>query len=178
MKTLSAAIALFLLHTALNGSAAQPAEKPEKAKTIYLFRYSMEFNPRLYPQKTPKDALASIVKALSDERMEYLMAHLADPAYVDPKVDLYKRDYAGGDDAGKALLAFQRLVRETTKHYFEDAELIKELRRFSRDAAWEETEDKAVGNIKELPGRQVILRRLEGRWFLKNRQAPEPPPEK
>src|SRR5271163_2162045 len=121
MKSWTTALALYLF---LAGMSASFAQGPEKPRGMYNFRYGYEVNERLYLQKTPKDAIASVVKTLSDERVDYLLAHLAYPGFVDAKVAVYMRDYAAGDERGKALLAFQRLVRETTKFYYEDAELL------------------------------------------------------
>lgn len=163
------AIAALLMFTALISVASTQGQDAKKGKKLFFFRYGLDAKLILFPQSSPKEAAASIVKALSDERFEYLMAHLADPGYVDPKVEFYKLDYPAGNEQGRTLLAFRRLVRETTDHFYEDAELIQELRRFSREAEWKIDGDVAVGEVKDLVGRQVILRQLEGRWFLKNR---------
>jgi hypothetical protein len=145
---------------------AAPAQEEPAGKLVK--RYGHEFSPSLYPQKTPEEAMQSIVKALDVGRVDYLAAHLADPGFVDPRVADYKAFYKGGD-AGRIVLAFERLVRETAQHFREDPALVKELRLFAKDTAWETKEDEAVGTIKGSP-RRVFLKKLEDRWFLENRQ--------
>src|SRR5262245_58860448 len=49
-------------------------------------RYGIELNLRSYPQATPKETLASILKAIEQKRFDYLLAHLADPTFVDDRV--------------------------------------------------------------------------------------------
>jgi hypothetical protein len=112
--------------------------------------------------------MQSIVRALDAGRIDYLVAHLADPQFIDPRIEEYKAFYKGGD-AGRVVLAFERLVRETGLHFREDPVLIKELRQFSKDTNWEMKDDEAVGTIKGSP-RRVYLKKIENRWFLENRQ--------
>ena len=117
-----------------------------------------------------KEALQSAVKALEGKRVNYLVAQIADPAYVDNSIAEYKKFFQKGPEAGKTFLAFDRLVREVTTYYTEDPELLNELRRFAKDGEWDAKEDKASATVKALPGRQVFMKKLEGRWFLENRQ--------
>lgn len=49
-------------------------------------RYGVPPNPDTYPQATPKDALASAVRAAERGRVEYLAAHLIDPRVIDARV--------------------------------------------------------------------------------------------
>ncbi len=66
--------------------------------------------------------MASIVKASTADRKrtDYLLAQLTDPAYVDYWVDRYKQDFTAGNEDGRRLLAFDRLVRETGQYYAND----------------------------------------------------------
>jgi hypothetical protein len=132
-------------------------------------RYGHDYSANLYPQGMPNETLESLVKALDAGRMDYLLAHLADPNFVDPRIAEYKAFYKGGDE-GRALFAFERLVRETTLHFREDPALAKELRLFAKEADWDTKEDQAVGALKKGSPRRVYLRKLEERWFLENRQ--------
>jgi hypothetical protein len=157
---LAVIFAVTLLAPAL--TAQEPAAKLAK-------RYGHDYTPSLYPQSNPGEALQSIVKALEAGRVDYLLAHLADPKFVDPRIAEYKALYTGGDE-GRALVAFERLVRETTLHFREDPALLKELRRFAKDAEWETKEAEAAGALKQGSPRRVYLRKLEDRWFLENRQ--------
>ena len=40
----------------------------------------------------------------------------------------------------------------------------------ARFGEWDAKEDKASATVKALPGRQVFMKKMEGRWFLENRQ--------
>jgi hypothetical protein len=133
-------------------------------------RYGLDVNLNSYPQKTPQEALLSIGKAVENKRMDYLMAHLADPRFVDESVAKYQSAIGKGGDQAKRFLAFDRLVSETTQYFLEDPTLIRELRRFGKEAEWETMDNQAVGTLKAIQGRKVFLRKYEDRWFLENRQ--------
>jgi hypothetical protein len=162
--------AFFLLAT--SGKAQDPDSK-------LLIRYNFQVNLSKFPQKTPQDAMKSLVKALGDEQFGYLVAQLVDPGYVDPKIALYRNAYPQGSEQGKTLLAFKRLLKETSDHFREDPVLLKELRLFAKEAEWDMGEDRATGTVKQLAGRHVFFRKYEDRWFLENRQTKEkePPPK-
>jgi hypothetical protein len=141
-------------------------EKDKLAK-----RYGLVVNATIYPQESPTQALASVVKAIQNGRIDYLLAQLADPEFVDRRVAEYRSDLVGPADA-RTILAFDRLVKETAEHFREDPLLVKELQKFIRaeKEAWEVDEDKATGKLKELPGRHVFLKKIQDRWFLENRR--------
>jgi hypothetical protein len=142
------------------------AQEPAKLNK----RYGLDVNLNSYPQKTPQEALLSIGKAVENKRMDYLMAHLADPRFVDESVANYQSVMTKGGDKAKRFLAFDRLVSETTQYFLEDPTLIRELRRFGKEAEWETMDNQAVGTLKAIQGRKVFLRKHEDRWFLENRQ--------
>ncbi len=142
------------------------AQEPAKLAN----RFGLDVNPDLYPQKTPQDALQSIIKAYENKRMDYLLAHLADPRFVDETVADYKNSLRQGTEKSRQFLAFDRLVNETTQYFLDDPTALKELRRFAKDAEWETSESQAVGTLKSIQGRKVFLRKYENRWFLENRQ--------
>jgi hypothetical protein len=146
------------------------AQEPDKLAK----RYGFEVNTTTYPQESPQKALASVVKAIQNGRVDYLLAQLADPAFVDRRVAEYKGQLVGSEDA-KTILAFDRLVKETSEHFREDPLLVKEMQQFVRadKEAWDADEDKATARLKELPGRQIFLKKLGERWFLENRRKPK-----
>ena len=144
-------------------------DEPEKADPLAK-RYGLEYSPTLYPQKSPKDAMNSVMKALDARRTDYLLAHLTDPTFVDKRVVEYKQRFTKGEDAAKTLLAFTRLIDETEGHFRADPPLLRELRVFVREAEWEEKEDGAVGTAKAVPARKVFLKRVGDRYFMENRQ--------
>ena len=114
--------------------------------------------------------MTSIAKALDRKRVDFMLAQLADPAYVDYWVDRYKQDFTEGKDAARRLLAFDRLVRETTQYFENDPLLIKEMRIFSKQAEWKEEDNGAVGSYDKIPARKIFLRKIGDRWFMENRQ--------
>lgn len=147
-------------------SAAQDEAKPKKAPP----RFGFDADGLTYPQQTPKEAMASIVKALDRKRIDYFLAQLADPAYVDYWVDRYKQDFTAGKEEGQRLLAFDRLVRETGQYFESDPLLHQDLRVFAKKAEWKEEDNPAVGAVESIPARKVFLKKIGDRWFLENRQ--------
>ncbi len=146
------------------GLDAQDQAAPKLEK-----RYGYTYEPTLFSQKTPEEALQSIVKAIDTRRVDYLLAHLADPKFVDERVKEYLPFQKGTDEA-KKIFAFDRLIRETVVHFQEDPILVKELRLYLKDADWDVKEDIASGTLKTPSPRKVFFRKLEERWFLENRQ--------
>jgi hypothetical protein len=137
------------------GASAQKAEKVKAVK-----RYGVEPDLESYPQKTPKDTLASVIKTMEARRIDYLMAQLADPEYVDERV---QQVYKG---------RFRDLVDEATAKLAEDPGVIKKLRRFLDEGQWETAEATATAQLKDVPER-VYLRKADGRWFFENRDRPK-----
>jgi hypothetical protein len=133
-------------------------------------RFGFNVDETTFPQQKPDDAMKSITRALDRKRVDYLLAQLADPTYVDYWVDRYKRDFTEGKEEGKQLLAFNRLVREKNEYYQNDPLIAKELRFFAKEAKWEEMDDIAVGTTEKVPARKVYLKRIGERWFLLNKQ--------
>ena len=152
--------ALVLMITPL---AAQPPDR-------LASRYGYDVIENKYPQKSPEDALASAIKAIETKKFDYLMAQLADPIYVDKKIEEYKRQFAGKEES-RTLLAFDRLTKETAKYFQDDPLLVKELKRFAKEGMWKTEAAKAVCTLKVLPGRQVFMRKIQSRWFLENKQS-------
>jgi hypothetical protein len=133
-------------------------------------RYGFDHVPNVYAQKTPKEAVASVVKAIDANRIDYLLAQLADPKYVDRQVADYKAFFPSAKDEARTFLAFDKLVSETAAYFQSDPVLIRELRLFAREGTWDVNEDIATGSVKEVPARKVFLRRMGERWYMENRQ--------
>ena len=146
------------------------ASAQDEVKKKSLPRFGIDVNEMLYPQKTPKDAMSSIIVALDRKNVDYFLAQIADPTYVEYWVERYKTDFVQGKDEAKRLLAFDRLVRETSENYQNDPLIVKDLRAFAKGAKWEEMDDLAVGTTEMVPARKVYLKKIGERWFLENRQ--------
>lgn len=123
-------------------------------------RFGIEYESDTYSQKTAKEALTSVVKAIDARKVDYLLAQLTDPSYVDKRV----QDLGGN---------FRGLVKETTDRLAADPTLIKELKRFASEGEWEEGEDTATARLKDVKTRAVFLKKIENRWYFENRQKAE-----
>jgi hypothetical protein len=123
-----------------------------------LPRYGQAPDLQNYPQATPQQALASVLKAVEDKRFDYLLAQLADPAFVDDRV---KRLHGG---------SFEAAVEDSRQRL--DPATVKLLGRFLKDGKWEERGDQAVARLELIQDRAVYLRRIDGRWFLEHRNKP------
>jgi hypothetical protein len=135
------------------------AQAPKQEEPVS--RYGLFYMPRAYPQPTAKETLASVIKAMDDGKIDYLLAHLADPDFVDKRV---KEVYGG---------KFDELVKETNMKLADNPASIKELRRFLKEGEWQGADATASVKLKDVTDRQVFLRKVGDRWFLENRQKPE-----
>src|SRR5258708_4733067 len=88
-------------------------------------RFGIEADLENYPQKTPQGAFSSVLKALQNNKIDYLLAQLADPDYVSNRVQMVHN--------GK----FEEMVSETRERFGNDPGIIKKLRRFSDEGTWE-----------------------------------------
>jgi hypothetical protein len=120
-------------------------------------RYEITVDQDAFSQKTPKEALTSVLKAIQAKKIDYLVAQLSDPAWVD---QLIKEEHKG---------SFDGMVKEVTTKLLDDSDTVAQLRRFIKDGEWEDGEDTASAKLKDSKDR-VFLRKLEGRWFLENRK--------
>jgi hypothetical protein len=133
-------------------------------------RFGIEAERNRYPQDTPQKALASVLRAIDNNQVDYLLAHLADPRFVDKRVADREAQYPNLDKKSRQRAAFEVLVKETTAHFAEEPQLVKDLRRFSSKGEWEAKDNEASAKVKELPSRRVFLRRVETGWVLEDRQ--------
>jgi hypothetical protein len=122
-------------------------------------RYGVELDRENFPQETPKEALDSIIKAIQMKKIDYLVAQLADPAFMDQ----YIKEHHGGK--------FDEMVRETTTHLVDKPETIKIFRRFLKEGKWEG--EKGTEASARVPGVKdtLFLRKIDDRWFLENRNS-------
>lgn len=121
-------------------------------------RYNVAPDTKSYPQSTPKEALTSVLKAIDDDKFSYLVAHLADPKFVDDRVT---RVYAG---------KFSEQVADTKARL--DAATVKQLRKFLKDGKWDLQKTTAVVELEDVKDRVVRLVKRDGRWYLSHRYDP------
>jgi hypothetical protein len=148
MRQVSVALAAFLVFTASYSPAQQTKPPP--------VRYSIEADLENYPQADAKTAFASVLKAIDSKKIDYLLAQLSDPQWVDNRVQKVH--------AGK----FDEMVKETTQLLATDPTAVDELRRFLREGTWGGDEMEAHVSLKDAPDHKVFFRKIEGRWYLKN----------
>jgi hypothetical protein len=108
-----------------------------------------------YPQSTPQEALASVLKAVDNKRFDYLLAQLADQEYVARRV---------ASNGGK----FDAFVKETTDKLSQPQGPIKQLRQFQKEGAWRVEEKIAMLRHKDVDDRAVFMKKVGNRWFLEN----------
>jgi hypothetical protein len=115
---------------------------------------------KAYPQSSPKEVLASVVKAVEAKKITYLLAHLAAPDYVDQRIK---------DNGVKQ----EELVKESQAKLIDNPSALKLLRRFLKDGDWETEEKEARVQLKDVEDRIVQFRKIGDRWFMENRYKPE-----
>jgi hypothetical protein len=126
-------------------------------------RFGVAADLKAYPQDSPKAALASVLKAIDGGKIDYVLAQLTDPKFVDERI---KRVHAG---------KFELQVAETKGKL--DAPAVKQLRKFAAEGEWESDEDRAVVRLKDDADRIVAFRKVGDRWYLENRNKPDRPKE-
>jgi hypothetical protein len=135
-------------------TAPTPARPDDKTA-----RYGVALDAKAYPQATAKEALASVLKAIEAKKFNYLVAHLADPGFVDDRV---KRIYGG---------KFDEQVQDTKARL--DPVTVKQLKRFLKDGEWDVGHTSAAVTLKDVKDRVVRLTKKGGRWYLKHDFTPK-----
>jgi hypothetical protein len=122
-------------------------------------RYGITADFKTYPQATGKEALASILKAVEDKRIDYVLAHLADPQWVDERVK---------KNGGK----FEDVVKECKETKL-DPVAVKQLGKFLKDGEWKVEEKTAEVRLKDVSDRSVRFFKIGERWYMENAYRPE-----
>jgi hypothetical protein len=122
-------------------------------------RYGITADYKTYPQATAKEALASILKAVEDKRIDYVLAHLADPQWVDERVK------KNGDK-------FEDLVKECKETKL-DPVAVKQLGKFLKDGEWKVEEKTAEARLKDVSDRSVRFFKVGDRWYMENAYRPD-----
>jgi hypothetical protein len=153
---------LIVLVVAAAGLTAVHAQDKDKATSR---RYGVVLDLNRYPQAAPKDTLASVLQAIDNRRLDYLLAHLVDPEFVDERVKKVRGN-------------FEEVVKEARAKLADNSELVKDLRRFLKEGEWNTTETTASVGLKDVKDRMAFFRKIESRWYLENRQQPPKEREK
>jgi hypothetical protein len=144
-----------MLACLLGLSMISVAAAQEKKPVQPMPRFGITADLETYPQGSAKQALQSVAKALDRKRVEYILAHLSDPTFVDEQVQ--KFDGKFGD-----------LVQETVKHFADNPKQTQEFRKFLTQGEVAESGASAKVTLKDVPDRAINLRQIEGRWFIMN----------
>jgi hypothetical protein len=131
--------------------AAVWADEPDKAQGT---RYGIAADTKTYPQATAREALGSVLKAALAKRFDYLVAQLADPAFVDDRV---RRLYGG---------RFEDQVEDTRARL--DPSTVKLLGRFLKDGQWQEEVGRVTVRLKDAGDRRLYFKKDGGRWFMEH----------
>jgi hypothetical protein len=116
-------------------------------------RYGVAVDTRTYPQGTAKETLASVLKAVEARRIDYVVAQLADPAFVDDRI---QRLYGG---------RFEEQVEDTRGRL--DARTVKLLGRFLKDGDWQEDKERVTVRLKD-DDRRLRFKKIDDRWFMEH----------
>ncbi len=118
-------------------------------------RHGVALDLKTYPQATPQQALASVLKAVADKRFDYLTAQLADPTFIDDRV---KRLYDG---------RFADQVEDTASQFSAATQML--LGRYLKDGEWTTEKETANVRLKDVKDRAVFFRKIGERWSLEHR---------
>lgn len=121
-------------------------------------RYGIPLDLKTFPQATPQETLASVIKAIDSKRIDYLVAQLANPTFVDERV---KRLYNGN---------FSEQLADTTARL--DPGTVNLLNRLVKEGEWRTAEDLALLSTRSIANRSVYMKKIGDRWFLENKQSP------
>ncbi len=142
---------LIVLAGAVDARAQAQKELPR--------RYGIAADLDKYPQASAKETLESVIKAIEEKRIEYVLAQLADPEFIDKRV----QDYGG---------RFEEVVREAKAKLVDDPATLNRLRRYLRDGEWQEGDMDASVGLKDGADR-IFFRKIENRWYMQNRKKGE-----
>jgi hypothetical protein len=130
-------------------------------------RYEVEEDIVKYPQQTPQQAMNSVAKTLSEGRLDYLLAHLVDPLFVDAKIQLIKSKLKGPPKAVE-MVAFDKLIQEIKGHFLRDPMIVEEMSRYAKEGIWEMKDNQANARLPDVLSRRVYFIQVKGRWYLQN----------
>jgi hypothetical protein len=163
--------------------AAPAFAQPKKAEPPPHFGVPAE--TEFYPQDAPKQALASIAKALERGRIDYLLAHLVDPGYTDQTFGkLYRLKFGKFPEDDRTLPAAEQAarVKETLGDFVNEVNNARasapknalRLDRLLKEGNVEEAGTTAKVTLKDDPSALLTLVQVEGRWCMSNAKSEKP----
>ena len=140
-------VAAIVLSIAPTAAAEQPNPN---------LRYGIPIDPTHFSQDGAQQTVRSIVKALDDGKVAYMLAHLISPEDVDAKLKL--------DRAALLRLADKATAESTAK--LRDA-LVVHL----QQGRWIIKGSRALSEVRERA--DLTLERIGGRWYMHNVPRPK-----
>ena len=141
--------------------AAWPAAAQEPSGPIQP-RYGVVAAPEAYPQRTPREALLSAARAIERGKVDYLVAHVIDPRFIDARVTARARLIE--EDIERQLRAerdAQRLNRPRTGALpVEPAAFAAVVQRTARERAFREVVRDVRDTLAENPDHVREFRRF------------------
>ncbi|QVL33394.1 hypothetical protein KIH39_05635 [Telmatocola sphagniphila] len=134
------------------------AAQEKKEKEIVQTRFGVLPNVELYPQSEPKELLNSVVKALQQGRVEYLLAHLTDPSFIESRMR-------------NSNASFSELVEVAKAKLKEDPDLYRSIRIIAREGELAEQGDVAMFSQKDFKDRKIFVVKIGQRWFIRNERT-------
>jgi hypothetical protein len=120
-------------------------------------RHGVDLDLKTYPQTAPKDVLGSLLKAVDAKRVDYVLAQLADPEWVDRRV----KETSGG---------FAALVEECTARLVGNEAVVRRLKKMLAAGEWKIDTAAASVRLKETDDGVLFFRKMSGRWYVENRK--------
>ncbi|MGF1582867.1 MAG: hypothetical protein ACFCD0_26400 [Gemmataceae bacterium] len=180
-------IALVVVNSALGQGLVKIGEAQK--------RFNVELDLRKFPQDEPAKALQSIAVALNSGQLKYMMAHLADPQFVDQRVAKLAENYRAKQfpgispeldpDLAKKIVAYEDFLVQVRIHFRDDPSLARDLRKLAiasrtgklkqQDVLADAVRGIPKGIVKlsapSVPGREAYFQKINDRWYLLNRQV-------
>jgi len=158
MKTQWLAVAWFFLVCVSVGQAqTRLAIMTDEEAPVWPERYGQEADLRLYPQSTPQEAIASVVKAMKSADISYMLAQLVSPTEVDRKLKGYRE-------------AFRKLAVKATPE--KTKAMLSELNTLLDDGTWTMRRNLCWATVDGK--RDLTLEKIGRRWFMHNTPVKRP----
>ncbi len=158
MKTRCLGAAWFLIGCVVVAQAqTRLTIMPDEESPVWPERYGQEVDLKLYPQGTPQEAIASVIKAMKAADVTYMLAHLVSPTEVDRKLK-------GDRDA------FRKLAVKATPE--KAKAMVTELQGLLDDGTWTMRRNLCWTTVDGK--RDLTLERVGRRWFMHNTPVKRP----
>lgn len=158
MKTRCLAVAwIFVSCAAMAHGQSRLTIMSDEEPPVWPERYGQEVDLKLYPQSTPQEAIAAVIKAMKAADITYMLAHLVSPTEVDRKLK--------GDRE-----AFRKLAVKATPE--KTKAMVTDLQTLLDDGTWTMRRNLCWATIDG--HRDLTLEKIGKRWFMHNTPVKRP----